>query len=263
LEVISQNFAVFYCDRKIDFIRFKISGKDIMFDDNEPTPARVIHALGLQKKVNLLSGAKLIGVNQLESMLETNIAIAGEVDPRVVNIETQPLTFDLNTGREYALRSDIQTEVHERGYKPWIYTPDFRFTLSDGTQIFLEGKGARWLEKHQDFEGVIAAVRGLGHKIVLVTEAFFSKDLVRNLRLLKPLVTATGELLEWPHLQLLEGQPVSAKHLLLENSMTQRQLFLGLLTGLFHCDLSAAPLGPKAMIGFGNGETSHLEVLPL
>jgi hypothetical protein len=234
-----------------------------MFDDNEPTPARVIHALGLQKKVNLLSGTKLIGVNQLESMLETNIAIAGEVDPRVVNIETQPLTFDLNTGREYTLRSDIQTEVHERGYKPWIYTPDFRFTLSDGTQVFIEGKGTRWLEKHQGFENVIATVHGLGHKIVLITEAFFSKDLVRNLRMLKPLVRATEELLAWPHLHKLNGQPVSAKHLLLENSMTQRQLFLGLLSGLFHCDLSAAPLGPKAMIGFGNGATSHLEVLPL
>lgn len=248
---------------KIDFVRFKISGDDIMFDDKEPTPARVIHALGLQKKVNLLSGTKLTGVNQLESMLETNIAIAGEVDPRVVTIETQPLTFDLNTGREYALRSDIQIEVHERGYKPWIYTPDFRFTLFDGTQIFVEGKGTRWLEKHQDFENVIVAVRGLGHKIVLVTESLFSKDLVRNLRLLKPLVSSTEEPLEWHHSNMPEEQPVSAKHLLLENSMTQRQLFLGLLSGMFHCDLSAAPLGPKAMISFGNGETRHLEVLPL
>lgn len=234
-----------------------------MFDDKEPTPARIIHALGLQKKVNLLSGTKLIGVNQLESTLESNIAIAGEVDPRVIKIETQPLTFDLNTGREYALKSDIITEVHERGYKPWIYTPDFRFTLRDGTQTFLEGKGTRWLEKHPDFKDVVAAVRGLGHRIALVTEAFFSDDLARNLRMLKPLVGATGELLEWPHLQGLNVQPVSAKHLLHENSMIQRQLFLGLLTGLFHCDLSAAPLGPKAMIGFGNGETSHLEVLPL
>ncbi|MCW3783228.1 Tn7 transposase TnsA N-terminal domain-containing protein, partial [Defluviimonas salinarum] len=225
-----------------------------MFDDDRPAPARVIHALGLQKKVNLLSGTKMSGVNQLESMLESNVAIAAEVDPRVIKIECQPVTFDLNTGREYAAKQDLVSTGHDRGYKPWVYTPDFRFTLRDGSTIFVEGKGTRWLGRHEDFPQVIAAVRGLGHRIEMVTEGLFPDTLVRNLRLLKPHVGSTECMPEWSREPVAADHPLPARRLLEATSLTQRHLFLGLLRGIFSCDLAVVPLGPKALIHFGNGD---------
>ncbi|WP_370161006.1 hypothetical protein [Limimaricola soesokkakensis] len=233
-----------------------------MLDEEAPAPARTIHAHGLQKKVNLISGRKISGVNQTESMLESNIVVAAHVDPRVIKIEAQPLTFDLRSGHEYASKSELHALKQPRGYRPWIYTPDFRVTLRDGSRILVEGKHTSWLKQNPEFDRVLIAVGDLGHRITLVTETLFSSSLVRNLRLLKPLTGSRDETLG-PSVQGLKaGGPVRAAKLL-SSGMSQRSLFLTLLSGRLRCDLAAQPLGPSTLVELGDGSTTHLEVLPL
>lgn len=233
-----------------------------MFDEYAPSPARVIYAHGLQKKVNLISGRKITGVNQTESMLESNIVVAAHVDPRVIKVEAQPLTFDLRAGREYASKSELNSLQQPTGYKPWIYTPDFRVTLRDGSRVLVEGKHTSWLDQNPDFERVLIAVGDLGYRISLITEALFSSNLVRSLRLLKPLAGAQYETLAPPVLDLAADGPVQAAKFL-SSGMSQRSLLLALLSGRLRFNLAAQPLGPGTWIEKGDGSTSHLEVLPL
>lgn len=228
----------------------------------EAPPSRPVHRHGLQKKYNLVGGPKLDGARQTEVVLESNTAVAGQIDPRVARIQPQPVTFDLNTGRCYSRRTDLVSGNRAGGYKPWVYTPDFQFTLTDRSLVFIECKHTYWLRKNPEWLRVPKAMRRLGHRFVLVTDKLFSEALVRNLRVLLTtppdtnltnVRNATGNLIG----------AVSAEALMATHNITKAQIFAGLLAGILTTDLSALPLGPKTSISPANGDKSHLEVLPL
>ena len=235
-----------------------------MIDDDTPLAARDIYKLGLQKKVNLLSGTKMTGVNQSESNLESDVAIAAEIDPRVTHIKFQPLTFDLNTGKRYATKKDLHQECGNSSYKARPYTPDFLLTLASGKEIYVEAKHTRWLKENDDYFQKIETVRTLQYSVILVTEALLSEGLVRNLRQIKPRVgkarcpSAASRVAE-----ILASGPVAFKDLLNRADARQGDLFDAILAGDMICDLASKAFSPKSLMRAGNGVTHHLEILPL
>ncbi|MGI3169909.1 hypothetical protein ACRARG_12190 [Pseudooceanicola sp. C21-150M6] len=80
---------------------------DTMCDDGKTDlPARKVHKRSDQKKVNQIAGAKMAGVQQTESMNESNVVMAGAIDPRVAIVKAKPCTFDLNTARRFGTRAE-------------------------------------------------------------------------------------------------------------------------------------------------------------
>ncbi|MEO3476197.1 hypothetical protein AAFO90_00820 [Phaeobacter sp. CAU 1743] len=70
-------------------------------------PARTIYKRGLQKKVNRQACRKAMGIIDTESLGESIIVVAAEVDPRVRRIFPQPTTFDLHTGEAYPTKTAL------------------------------------------------------------------------------------------------------------------------------------------------------------
>lgn len=234
-----------------------------MKDKYEDEPARRVQKRGDQKKVNRQAAGKVRGIVQTESMLESNILIAGEIDPRVDWMVPQPVTFDVNTGEVYSTKKAMFEAHSGNAYKPRAYTPDFRFDLSNGRQVFVEGKHTHWLKKHPEFEDVLSLMKSLGHRFLVVTEEAFSPALQRNLRMLK--AHPTEEICTDLQATIMKSLPTpkQASDVMQSFGLRQSDLLTGLLSGLFSTDLRDAPLGPKSMLQLGHGETSHLEVLAL
>lgn len=227
------------------------------FDD----PARDIYKRGMKKKVNRQGGAKVSGIKDMESMLESNILVAGHIDPRVRRISPQPVTFDLNTGKRYSSRDDVVDEFKGTRYKPWIYTPDFWFELHNSEGVFVEGKHERWLESSPRFADVVEAMTGLGHRLVVVTNKAFPKDLEHNLRLLKLRTSQASHHREQKRVFEIP-QPATAADVMRGHNIDEVDLLDALLDGRLRSDLHLI-LGPNASIEAGDGSTDHLEFLDL
>lgn len=230
-------------------------------DDDGTNPSREIYKRGVQKKVNRQAGSKIRGVRDTESMLESNIMIAGHVDPRVRWIYPQPVSFDLNTGKTYTDRQGLVDEFRGTGYQPWIYTPDFRFELHDGSSLYVEGKHEFWLKKSGGFSDVLEAMFEYGHKIVLATNETFPRELERNIRLLKLRMERSDHACAEERVFSFSGQRRAAD-LMKQYDLRQSDLLDAILHGTLRADLKNV-LGPGSLFDTGDGSKSHLEVLPI
>jgi hypothetical protein len=235
-----------------------------MFDDDGTPlePARQIHKRGKQKKVNQVAGRKLDGVHQTESFLESNIVMAGEIDPRVVSIRTQPCTFDLNTGRRYPTRNAAQQAGTKGVYRPRIYTPDILFTLSSGAEVFVEGKHTKWLAKRPEYEDDLAALREVGHHVVLVTEKAFSPALVRNIRMLKSYGSKEPSAENVRAMRAALAKPMRIADLMTSARVAQSDVLAGVVSGILRFDLAGPAIGPRSMVELATS-MSHLEILEI
>ncbi|WP_370046805.1 MULTISPECIES: hypothetical protein [Salipiger] len=226
-------------------------------------PARTIYKRGLQKKVNRQACRKATGIIDTESLGESIIVVAAEVDPRVRRIFPQPMTFDLHTGEAYPTKAALTEAVHGTRYKPWIYTPDFLFELVNGQTVFVEGKHSRWLRSNPEFSRLAAAMEQLGHRLTLVTEKMFTRADHRNLRILRALPNRS---LEPAIREVIETQfprSVSFGEAQWTFGLTRAEVYAGLFHGLLATDLSLAPFGDRTKLVRVDGDVSHLEVLPL
>ena len=238
------------------------TGEEMLATDRHQ-PARQVYRHGLQKKVNLVAGSKLRGVQQTESVLESNIAAAAEIDPRVSWIETQPVAFDLNTGRTYATKKIMVEQFAGTRYKPRAYTPDFRLRLDAGNEVYVEGKHTHLLEHAPETLDALSAVRQFGHRIILMTEEDFPSTLVRNLRLLKTANPSPPTAAECKRLSAELRTPTPASHLVENFGISTAVLFAWIRSGTLTCDLFERPLGAQTSLTYGAGCLDHLEVLPL
>lgn len=235
-----------------------------MFDDDgtPPAPAREIFKRGKQKKVNYVTGKKLTGVQQTESLLESNIVMVGEIDPRVELIRTQPCTFDLNTGRRYPTRKAAEEAGRKGAYKPRIYTPDTLFTLNSGAEVYVEGKHTKWLADKPDYLDDLEMLREVGHRVLLVTERAFSPTLVRNVRLLKPYVSRPPSADTVSMMQAALTEPICIGDLVAATGVTQPEVLSGIACGIIRFDLASPALGPRSIIELATS-TSHLEIFAI
>lgn len=229
----------------------------------ENDPARTIYKRGLQKKENRQASRKATGIVVTESLGESIIVVAAEVDPRVRRIFPQPMTFDLHTGEAYPTKTALTEAVHGTRYKPWVYTPDFLFELVNGQTVFVEGKHSRWLRGNPEFSRVAAAMEQLGHRLTLVTETMFTRAHHRNLRILRAL---PDRRLEPTKRELIETQfsrSVSFGQAQWSFGLTRGEVYAALFDGLLATDLSVAPFSDRTKLVRVHGNVSHLEVLPL
>ena len=226
-------------------------------------PARTIYKRGLQKKVNRQACRKVEGIIDTESLGESIILVAAEVDPRVRRIVPQPVTFDLNTGDAYQTKAALTEAHHGTRYKPWVYTPDFLFEMVNGRNVFVEGKHSLWLRDNPKFSLVSGAMQELGHRLAVVTEMAFTPAHHRNLRILRALpdrdlVPARRA---WIEAQLPSDLPFGRAQWAF--GMTRSEVYAALLGGLLATDLSLAPFADRTRLVRVDGDLTHLEVLPL
>lgn len=226
-------------------------------------PARTIYKRGLQKKENRQASRKAAGIVVTESLGESIIVVAAEVDPRVRRIFPQPMTFDLHTGEAYPTKATLIEAVRGTRYKPWVYTPDFLFELVNGQPVFVEGKHSRWLRNNPDFSCLATAMEQLGHRLVLITEKMFTRADHRNLRILRAL---PDRCLEPTIHELIETQfprSVSFGEAQRSFGLTRAEVYAALFHGLLATDLSLAPFSDRTKLVRVESNLSHLEVLPL
>lgn len=234
-----------------------------MFDNGDAAlPARKIYKRGDQKKVNQIAGAKMAGVQQTESMNESNVVMAGAIDPRVAIVKAQPSTFDLNTGRQFSTRKDAQETGKSGGYKPRIYTPDVLFKLVSGAEVFIEAKHTKWLERRPEYFDDLQSFGEMGHRILLVTEQTFTTALVRNIRMLKPYVDRVPTEQQVRSLRSAVHRPIKVADMMSTAGLTQADLMVGIAHGLVRFDMRAGVLGPRTVVEPAH-EKSCLEILDL
>lgn len=226
-------------------------------------PARTIYKRGLQKKVHRLSCGKAVGVVDTEALNESIILVAGEIDPRVRWITSQPVTFDLNTGEAYPTKAALFDALQGKRYKPWIYTPDFLFELISGEKIFVEGKHTKWLQTSQTFGLVRRAMFELGHRLSVVTEREFSRALQRNLRILRALEDRALDPAKRALLKSATPDQFSAGVARRIFGLTQTEVCTALLEGRLRTDLARTPLSDRTRLSLADGDVTHLQVLPL
>ncbi|RKF13083.1 hypothetical protein D6850_16450 [Roseovarius spongiae] len=237
----------------------------MLFEHNiiDGKPARTIYKRGLQKKVNRQACRKAIGIIDTESVGESIILVAGEVDPRVRRIVAQPASFDLNTGQAYASKAALVEACRGTRYRPWIYTPDFLFELTSGKNVFVEGKHSRWLRDNPEFEAVRRAMSELGNRLSVVTEMMFPPALHRNLRVLR---TLPDRQLDPSVRKLIETQlPDNLRFGTAQRSfgLTRQNVYAALFQGLLATDLAIAPFADRTNLFRTDGDVTHLQVLPL
>ena len=231
-------------------------------DPEADSAARRIHKRGKMQKASFLGGRKLNGMVQTESRLEASAIFAALMDPRVIRIWPQPVTFDLNTG-EFAAKKEELVEKH-RGtdYRPRLYTPDFRLLLKNNVAVFLEIKHSRLLERTPEVAEVTELLANLGFPLIIISEDVLWGAVDQNARLLYPY---SCEPMQPDVLETLLSRcsdPMRIDELLFETNLSQREVLQAIARGHVACDLQSARLGPQTVIWTAVNE-SYLEMLPL
>ena len=232
--------------------------------DPEARPtARRIQKRGKVQKAHHIAGGKARGIVQLESITEVDCHNLCSLDPRVQEIHPQPVTFDLNTGQSFATKAELLARFQGTGYKPWVYTPDFKVVLIDGTIFFLEAKSEYTLSKQPEFLEYPSIFESFGQQLLLITEDEISPELKKNLGLLRPFIGRTTPEGLLPRLEALASNRFTYREAISELGFTQGELFTAILTGHLFLDLYSTALKKDTELLVFRGCTKHLELLPL
>jgi hypothetical protein len=149
------------------------------------TGARELQTRGSGLRGYYLSTPKLPGLTQVESSLEADAVYVATIDPRVASIVPQPCSYELNTGARFETRDELEAWAKSKGFKPSIYTPDFRVRLSTGSSYILETRHTQFLDKGR--EKLLVAqklLHSLGIQFVLATEEEITRPMGQNARTL-------------------------------------------------------------------------------
>lgn len=229
--------------------------------DRKATPvARRVHKRGQKKKAHYfaLAGGQL---SQLESRLEVAAAAVMGLDPRVLGLRSQPVCFDLTTGRTYPSKEKLREATAGRLTCPIEYTPDFEVVLARGP-VLVEVKHSALIAKSPKILEYPSILARYGHRLIIVDETRLPEVLVRNMRLLT----------------IAMKQPVSREDLdavasecgcrstfsdLIARGHPQRVILIGIATGILTTDLRSERLSEVSWISVTSGHPAHLMELPL
>jgi hypothetical protein len=225
--------------------------------------ARRIHKRGKLQKAHHLAGGKARGIVQVESLIEVDCHNMCSLDPRVQEVHPQPVTFDLNSGRSYATKKELQERFRGTDYEPWIYTPDFRVILFDGTCLYLEAKSEFTLSEQPKFLEYPEILGSFGVQLLLITEIFISRELKKNLGLLRPYIGRTLPVELVRKLEALDNKRFTYREAISRLGFTQGELFTAIVTGHVIVDLYSIELKKDTELIAFDGCTKHLELLPL
>lgn len=230
--------------------------------DRKSNPvARRVQKRGQMKKSHFASPCGTGQLMQLESRLEASAAIAMGLDPRVRMIRSQPVTFDLVTGRTFPNVDALEGEKKQYGLRCVAYTPDFEIELA-ASRVFVEVKHRRLIKQNPsvlDYPGILARY---GHRMVIIDDQVLDEVFVRNLRLLK--LSRNTRIGDAEAARIVEtcAPGVPYGHLL-ECGAEAASILALLARGHLTCDLRAARLNHQTIVRASNGEPAHLKELPL
>ena len=222
--------------------------------------ARDVHARGQQKRARHITGPKLNGRIKVEGSLESTLCMLLMIDPRVVEIRPQPVTFDLNSGRRFETRNAAQSQNDDRGYRPRVYTPDFLAKLSNGEEVFLEAKHSDVLASDESLRDLPVELAEFGERLIIVTEDLLCKPLQHNVRHLKRELPMAGKI--GCTLDDVE-QACSISELIAQRRVPQSEVLRALLLGHLETDIVNQRIELSTRVAPAAGKTSHLEVLKL
>ena len=231
-------------------------------DPDADSAARRIHKRGKMQKASFVGGRKLNGMVQTESRLEASAIFMAMMDPRVIHIWPQPLTFDLNTGEFAANKEDLVEKYRGSGYRPRLYTPDFRLLLKSKAAVFLEIKHSRLIERTPEVAKITELLANLGFRHIIISEDVLWGAVDHNARLLYPYSCEAMQPVALETILSRCHDPLKIDKLLFETNLSQREVLQAIAHGHLACDLQQARLGAQTVIQTAVKET-YLEMLPL
>ena len=130
--------------------------------------ARRVQKRGQKKKAHYSSagGAHLM---QMESRLETSGAVAMGLDPRVFSIRSQPMTFDLLSGRAYPSVAALQEAQKLYGFRCVKYTPDFEADLG-GSNVLVEVKHSELINQSPKVLEYPSILARYGYRLIVLDD---------------------------------------------------------------------------------------------
>ena len=222
--------------------------------------ARNVQKRGQLKKAHYTSagGAHLM---QLESRLEASGAIAMGLDPRVRSLRSQPMTFDLATGRNYHSVDALQQAERLYGFRAMKYTPDFEVGLGN-SKVLVEVKHRELITLNPKILSYPEILARYGYRLIIIDDVLLGETYVQNLRLLN-----TARCTRAPAKSDSEmvafcgaGKPYGDFK---EAGFNEASLLRAIAAGLLTCDVRSARINHDTLI-FATGDTSaHLKELPL
>ncbi len=208
---------------------------------------------------------------RVESRLERLIALALDVDPRVIAIASQPFSVRLDKEKIFttqALAREGIAEMHPDERKGLIYTPDLRVELTGGQDVIIECKPKNQAELLEtEFERVRAVLGRMGYSFRLFNEEHVAGQglegnliRVRDARVLQKTFEASFdfsavESLAGPHGEVHVGDVLKI--------WSQPQLLAAIASGVLAVDLRAGPLTQRMRATLAYGDLSHLQILDL
>lgn len=223
--------------------------------------ARRVQKRGQQKKAHYTAPGATGGLMQLESRLEASTAIVMGLDPRVADMRSQPVCFDMATGRAYLSKDHLRATAAENGNRPVEYTPDFEVSLPKGP-VFIEVKHSALIEmnpKILDYPGVLARY---GHRLIIIDELYLPETFVRNMRLLNISKSAVPKSPDTAKLRTDTDTGASITDLV-NQGHSQRNILAALAHGDVTCDVQDERISQQTVIHSSKGLPSHLMELPL
>ena len=222
--------------------------------------ARRTHIRGQQKKVHYLApaGGRLTAY---ESRLEASAGAAFGLDPRVLSARTQPMTFDLATGRRFPSKDDLHEWARDSGSRPIVYTPDFELRLRSG-HLLVEVKHSELIERTPSVLTYPRTLARFGVRLIILDDRILHDAYVRNIRSLtmarayeptRPEITIVRS-------ECQDGVPLGE----LRSRGFGDALILGCLAhGHLTCDVRHDLISGRTLIRRADGQPTHLMELPL
>jgi hypothetical protein len=222
--------------------------------------ARNVQKRGQLKKAHYTSagGAHLM---QLESRLEASGAIVMGLDPRVRSLRSQPMTFDLLTGRTYPTVDALQNAERLYGLRCVKYTPDFEVDLGN-SKVLVEVKHRELITLNPKILSYPEILARFGYRLIIIDDVVLGETFVQNLRLLNTArCTRSADESDAEMVAFCgAGKSYGA---FIEAGLNEAGLLRAIAAGLLTCDVRSARINHDTLI-FATGDTSaHLKELPL
>ncbi len=226
---------------------------------SNPT-ARQVQKRGQLKKAHYTSAGGM-HLMQLESRLEASGAIAMGLDPRVRSIRSQPMTFDLTTGRTYPSVDALVAAQKLYGLRCKKYTPDFELDLG-GTKVLVEVKHRGLIAMAPQILGYPSVLARYGYRLIIIDDEILEETYVRNLRQLniarslRPCAEKPTELITLCGERMKYGRLVAA-------GFDEGTLLSAIAHGHLTFDVRSERLNHDTDVSAAGDTAAHLKELPI
>ncbi|MDO5758349.1 MAG: hypothetical protein Q4P24_12760 [Rhodobacterales bacterium] len=222
--------------------------------------ARQVQKRGQLKKAHYTSAGSA-HLMQLESRLEASGSIVMGLDPRVRSIRSQPMTFDLATGRTYLSKEALQAAQKLYGLRCVKYTPDFEIDLG-GSKLLIEVKHRGLIARNPAILTYPNILFRYGYRLVILDDGILEETYVRNMRLLNIARSVRGDNDEVGALAEFCGGGMPYGHCLAAG-FEEASLLTAIANGKLTCNVRSARLCHETIVSAEGDTLAHLKELPL